>query len=219
MNTEKEAMSRAETYEFLAAIFIQEPDPLTLTKQLQLLKLEAGCPATDSEALIDGIREQYFDCFFMPKMENYIPASESALLDYAANKRFAPPDGPAMKDVLSFYMTTGFDLTQVDAFEPLLDTATPDHVGLELSYMAYLATKEEDAREQGDEESARHWVHWQYGFLAHHLSRWLPQLAAALADKHADFYAAAAAYAADWVKTDLAKLEDILKTDTSHAHH
>ena len=214
MNITDGEISRAEIYSFLAAVFLQEPEPQTLAKQLQVLQLAAAYPPAD-EALADEIRQQYFDSFFVPMSPTYTPPFESTLLDYAAAKRFGPLSGPAMHEVMSLYMTVGFDPSQLDIFEPLQESAMPDHVGFELAYMAYLALQEEAARGRGEEAAAGKWAEWQRNFLAQHLERWLPQLAAALADRQAGFYAAAAEYAAGWVRADLEELQEGLKEGCS----
>ncbi len=215
MNAAEGEISRAEIYSFLAAVFLQEPDPRTLPKQLQVLRLEAGYPLNDREALADEVRQQYFDCFFVPMSAAYTPPFESALLDYAANKRFGPLSGPAAHAVASLYEAVGFEPSALDTFAPLKEIAMPDHIGLELAFMAFLALQEEAARGRGEEPAARKWAVWQKDFLAHHLACWLPQLSAALAERQANFYAAAAAYAAAWVKVDLEELEDGLKEGCS----
>jgi TorA maturation chaperone TorD len=214
MNAEDREISRAEVYSFLAAVFIQEPDRHTLAKQLQVLRPEAGPPAVD-EALVAEIRQQYFDCFFVPMAAGYTPPFESTLLGYAADKSFGPLSGPAAHEVQSLYCAVGFDPAALDTFGPLKEIAMPDHVGFELAYMAYLALQEEAARGRGDQAAARKWALWQRDFLAQHLARWLPRLAEALAARQGGFYADAAAYAAGWVEVDLEELEDGLKEGCS----
>lgn len=214
MNATYGEVSRAEIYSFLAAVFLREPDLQSLAKQLYALQLAADYPPAD-EALVDEIKQQYFDSFFVPMSASYTPPFESTLLGYAADKRFGSLCSPAMHEVMSLYMAVGFDPSQLDIFEPLREIAMPDHIGFELAFMAFLALQEETAHRRGDGEAAEKWAEWQRIFLVQHLSRWLPQLAAALADRQAGYYAAAAQYTADWVQVDLDELQDGLKEGCS----
>lgn len=211
MKAEKGEVSRAEIYSFFAAIFIQEPSLQTLAKQLQLLQLEAKYPLADGSALVETIRQEYFDCFYVPMSSSYTPPFESALSDYSSTKKFGPLAGPANQSVHSFYVATGFNPSELVVFAPLKEFAFPDHIGFELAFMAYLCLQEEAAYERGQQSEAQAWSVWQKGFLSEHLSRFLPQLTEALAERQLGFYAEAAKCASAWVQADLEELEDCFK--------
>jgi TorA maturation chaperone TorD/Pyruvate/2-oxoacid:ferredoxin oxidoreductase delta subunit len=51
----------------------------------------------------------------------------------------------------------------------------PDHVAVELEFMAHLAQREAEAQERGDEEGALAYLRQQEAFLSEHLGRWLPR--------------------------------------------
>jgi TorA maturation chaperone TorD/Pyruvate/2-oxoacid:ferredoxin oxidoreductase delta subunit len=51
----------------------------------------------------------------------------------------------------------------------------PDHVGIELSFMAYLSAREAMAWEAGEEKEAWDLLQKQEAFLREHLGAWLPQ--------------------------------------------
>src|SRR5665647_1408685 len=119
MNAADKDVSRAELYSFIAAVFIQEPNSRTLPLQLQLLQLEAEYPLADSSALVEKIKQEYYDCFFVPMSSGYTPPFESALLDYSRNEQFGPLAGPANQDVLFFYEAVGFRPSDLLLFEPL----------------------------------------------------------------------------------------------------
>lgn len=51
----------------------------------------------------------------------------------------------------------------------------PDHVGIELAFMAHLASREALAWEIGDTDGARNCLSRQASFLQDHLATWLPQ--------------------------------------------
>ncbi len=54
------------------------------------------------------------------------------------------------------------------------DHFLPDHVAVELEFMAQLAEREVEAREQGDEAGALACLRQEEAFLREHLGRWLP---------------------------------------------
>jgi len=55
------------------------------------------------------------------------------------------------------------------------DSVLPDHVGIELAFMAHLASREAAAWENGDTETALEVLVQQDSFLQAHLIAWLPQ--------------------------------------------
>jgi ferredoxin len=50
----------------------------------------------------------------------------------------------------------------------------PDHLGIELAFMAHLAAREGQARDDGDNQGAREYLTRQESFLHDHLIGWLP---------------------------------------------
>jgi TorA maturation chaperone TorD/Pyruvate/2-oxoacid:ferredoxin oxidoreductase delta subunit len=66
----------------------------------------------------------------------------------------------------------------------------PDHVGIELAFMAHLAAREALAWADGDEKTARGYLAQQGSFLRDHLAAWLPQFCSrVLAGRPHDHYA------------------------------
>lgn len=66
----------------------------------------------------------------------------------------------------------------------------PDHVSIELAFMASLAAREAQARDDGDWDKAQHYLAGQESFLQDHLVLWLPQFChRILAGRPLDHYA------------------------------
>ena len=215
MNTAIFQNARTDVYSFLASIFLQEPNEQTLHKQLRLLQIELKYPLAD-RTMMEKIKQEFFDCFFVPVSASYTPPYESALLNYDEKRQFGYLTGPATQEVLAFYQGVQFDPLELSVFEPLKEVSLPDHVGFELAYMAYLCQQEDAAQKRGAASAATMWAVWQKEFLSQHLARWLPKLAKALADRQAEFYATAAEFAASWVNADLGELSEVFEKECSH---
>ena len=83
----------------------------------------------------------------------------------------------------------------------------PDHVAVELEFMAHLARREAKAREQGDEEEALACLRQQEAFLGEHLGHWLPRFCQrVLAAEAHPFYASLAQRTREHVAQDIAQV-------------
>jgi TorA maturation chaperone TorD len=81
----------------------------------------------------------------------------------------------------------------------------PDHVSVELEFMARMAAREAEDLEAGDAEAASRSRHIQKEFLETHLGRWLPQFCGHAAE-HAElnFYRELARLAGHFLDSELA---------------
>ncbi len=122
---------------------------------------------------------------------------------------FLEPDGQlggwVSNQVIHAYRTNGFDGVQSE----------PDHIGLELSFLAHLTMKETLALEMGHKDAAAHIHHEQRHFLDGHLLGWLPALVNSIRQENIDFFATVADVALDLVvdhRTDLGPSKGITFT-------
>jgi TorA maturation chaperone TorD/Pyruvate/2-oxoacid:ferredoxin oxidoreductase delta subunit len=84
----------------------------------------------------------------------------------------------------------------------------PDHVGIELAFMAHLAAREADAWADGDGEMARGYLAQQRSFLRDHLTAWLPQFCSrVLAGRPHARYADLACRVEAFVRDDVDRVE------------
>lgn len=86
--------------------------------------------------------------------------------------------------VQASYARAGFDVAFADA--------SPDHMGYELAFLAFLCGAEADALEDDLPETAALMRQHQADFLAAHLLRWLAPFTVAITRQGAPFYAALA---------------------------
>jgi len=87
------------------------------------------------------------------------------------------------------------------------DHFLPDHVAVELEFMAHLVRREADARGRGDEDQALACLRQQEAFLGEHLGRWLPCFCQrVLAGEAHPFYASLAQRTWEHVAHDIAQV-------------
>lgn len=112
--------------------------------------------------------------------------------------RVATPPGPLMGppaiEVQAAYAAAGFAVAPQSA-EP------PDHIGLELAFVADLLDRNATARDSGDDETEAAVAGQIHSFCRDHLNRWLPALRDRISASGASpFYAAVARLAANLVE-------------------
>jgi TorA maturation chaperone TorD/Pyruvate/2-oxoacid:ferredoxin oxidoreductase delta subunit len=97
-----------------------------------------------------------------------------------------------------------------EGLAPASQTA-PDHISLELAFMAHLADREEQAWQDDEADQARTYVARQVDFLRDHLGRWVPQFCHRLRVGRAHpYYAELARQVEALVTDDLAGLQSWL---------
>jgi len=210
----KNAVSRQKVYSFLAEIFLQEPTSTHWSEQRQalaeFLKETGETPEfrdsvpEDLAKAVKKVRQEFYDCFFVPMSGHYVPPFESALQNFilGAKKPFGPLNSPEGNHVAKCYAAAGFYPWGLNIFGPLREIRFPDHIGFELAFMAMLCASEILAWEKGRSEDASKWQHAQQKFLKEHLVQWVPQLAQAMHEIAPGYYAEAAKVAEQWVKSD-----------------
>lgn len=187
LSMDENAIERAQGYEFLAGIFLKEPSPeglkvLILWKEaetkeesLKLEKILQGFQTNDPELL--KLKQEYYDLFFVPVSGRYIPPYESAIRGAVRSKKgkmkYGSHWGIPAHQLSDLYENVGFNPKALDIFEPLKETQLPDHLGLELSFMAYLCRLEDKFINEGQE--IRGLRNLQKSILKDHLQEWLPQ--------------------------------------------
>jgi TorA maturation chaperone TorD len=87
--------------------------------------------------------------------------------------------GPVTENVAHFYDSIGF---------PQPDDGNADHMGIELSALAYLCGAESDAHDDDMLHEAHRMIHFQRRFLDEHLLCWLPVLVKAIINQGNTFY-------------------------------
>jgi DMSO reductase family type II enzyme chaperone len=205
------ARSRANVYGLLATVF---QAPLNATKlrgfrdpALVRDLAEAGVALDDSflecdeGALLETLAVDFTQLFHGPRGHN--PPYESV--------QVAGDEGELNSDVTlavrRFYETAGlmFD----DEYREL-----PDHLSVELGFMAELAGREAEAREAGDVSGVKRRVRDQYAFIQGHLSRWVPAFGKLVAKSaESSFYREFARLLTEFIEVELSAFAQVRYSD------
>jgi TorA maturation chaperone TorD len=160
------AKGRGNVYHLLAMLYLKEASPEFLTQikskeiseSLNELDIDFGSIFNNKsqEELIDELSQEYAALFIVP---GGIPPYESVRLKDLLNQE------PAWKTE-EFYKRCGLIIKE--------DCKTfPDHLGMELEFMAYLSDKESTAWEEKDEKAAAEWNNLQKEFFSNHINKWV----------------------------------------------
>ena len=164
------ATERSELYGFLATIFREELSPENLrrvrsTEFMQALgdagvDLDSDIAQRPEAELLDEMAVEYTALFLGPgghvsPHESVHAESDGALW------------GRSTGEVKRYIESAGF------AYDPE-DHGMPDHISVELEFMATLAGKEARAFRDGDYGAASNCLKYQKEFLADHLGAWGP---------------------------------------------
>lgn len=154
MNRAEQARARASSYELLALGF--GPPSAELAAALSEAEARFSLPALDLPVLIP----EYHRLFVGPAR---LPAPPYESVYREGWQVF----GETTLEVKRRYAEAGYTLDP--SFIEL-----PDHVAVELAFMALLAEEEAKAWEAQDTAAASAWLARERTFLDDHLSRWLP---------------------------------------------
>ncbi len=175
----------------LAHVCLNETEGQPLDKKLS--QALAGYPFEDYESL-------YITTFDVGAPQPPCPPNEGSYRD-------GVPRAKVLLQVAGFYEHFGLRMSTEEGKHEL-----PDHLSAELEFMHFLAFKEAQARESGDDELVQGYVLAQRDFLTRHLTVWFPKFADKLnTPTGCPAFAIIAATAAVFFEQDLAFLRGCLK--------
>lgn len=172
------AAERAQLYRLLAAVFGHEPRRELLDRlrheTVQTLLSRSGLDlgeeffAGPSGPLQDELAEEYTRLFLGPG--KHISPHESVQLRRGSGTLW----GEETVLVKRFIEAAGFD------FEHDFN-GIPDHISVELEFLAKLAEAEAGAWAAGDGAGAANILEWQRDFISRHAGKWMPGFCAKVA--------------------------------------
>lgn len=133
----------------------------------------------DSESLSE-VENRYQRLFGPTPSFNPIPLNETSYLVPGAEET-----GWVLASVERHYSSVGIELTSASG-------NIPDHIAVELEFVAYLCGCEADAWVSKDFKGARRMQERQRRFLDRHTSKWIPILFREISARDDDFFTAAA---------------------------
>ncbi len=199
------ARERSGLYGFLAEVFRAEPSPdlLHRIKDADFAKVLAAAGAHLGEelarqregVLLEDLAVEYTRLFLGPG--RHVRPYAATYLDGAG----ASLCGPTTVWVRDFMERAGFALAPGHR-------NLPDHVFVELEFMARMAAREAEAVAAGDTATANRSRRIQREFLETHLGRWMPRFCGCAAE-HAElsFYRELARLAGHFLDSELASFD------------
>ncbi len=189
-NTKAEtAQARSKVYALLAEVFRAEPDKALVERMMSPefreplgergYSLGREFDDRTPDQLAEDLAVEYTRLFIGPGPRLSPHESVHRVAD---NPEEGMLWGTETVKVRRFIQATG--LRYEDTF-----TGMPDHISAELELMQKLAERESEAWGEGAEEDARWCAMVQRRFFDEHLSRWVPEFCAKVADRaEMDFY-------------------------------
>lgn len=181
------AQARADIFRFLSQMLVQVPEQESMDTILNETLLTAlqeifSCEAVrELQSLKDGwlnewelkdVRQDYWGLFEVPG-KRYLAPYESVYRKEGQDKRGRPVGrlfGASTSEVLHNYWEVGMQVSH-----EFLDL--PDHIGVEVEFVGYLAAQEAAAWEAGDEAQAEAYQERQNVFMREHLGLWVEEVA------------------------------------------
>lgn len=216
------AAAREAVYTYLSVAFCKPPS-LRLTQSLTSELFLAGaehlfsakvaralreCAASIGDGTVweNRARQEFMDLFKVPGAQSVL-AYEAAFRDSheIAGKRITGLlQGPSTVAVKQWYRLAAAEIS--DDYKDL-----PDHIGLELNYLAHLCKKEREFIESGDQTRLTRAREMQRDFLAGHVVGWIGQLRDKILEKtRHPFFQGIAELAVEFTHRDLDALETLL---------
>ncbi len=172
VNSARTAIEVSHLYGFLAALYRREIDAAMLdqlrSKEIRASLREAGVElgesfeGADEAALLEALAVEYTALFLGPG--EHISPHESVHAEGGGGSLW----GDETVAVRRFIQEAGFEYSEDY-------DGVPDHISVELEFMAEAARREAIAWEEGDAAMAANCLEFQREFLNEHLGKWVPQ--------------------------------------------
>ncbi len=201
-----EANSRARLLGLLALLFRDQPSS-TLLEQLRETELQAVFAELDVDLgedfrklpvgqLAEQLAVEFTELFLLP---GYLISPHESV-QVPGGKGLLR--GPETTYVANYYRAAGFKLDETTPLEP-------DHLSIELEFIAHLATLEADCLRQQDSATAQDIRCYQKDFLQRHLGRWSTVFLNKVADATKEpFYREIALLTRDFLVQEQARLNE-----------
>lgn len=217
----EEAESRRVVYSLLAQVFRTEPqsDFLRQLRRPEFLELFEDCEVDPFRDIKKGQEDsaceilaiEYARLFLGPGPHT---SPHESVLKNAASSVLNGPQTAAVRD---FIANAGFDYEEGFA-------GLPDHLSVELEFLAHLTAAEAAAWAEDAGERGRNAQSWQYSFITQHLGTWANSFVVKVTEQEPHtFYGASAlllkeflSWEVEFLEAELREIHSILKTETDH---
>jgi TorA maturation chaperone TorD len=205
------AEARMNTYAYLSQAFLSEPTEELVsgfTDEALISGLPEGEQDDDTHPLrrfaasyegdIDSLVQDFEALFVVPIRGAYVAPFASVFLTGMVGQE-------PTRAVKRFYQEAGLEVEEGFA-------EAPDHVGMELEFMAMLCLRETTGLKADDEQEVRNALTLERRFLRDHVLPWIPQLSEEILIKGTtDFYKGVSRFMKDYVTFDMNLVDDLLE--------
>jgi TorA maturation chaperone TorD len=209
--------SRAKAYSFLASMYLRVPTKEVITEFLN------RPPFTIESQGMKMLNEFLSRNKFAPTelLHERLAREHLRLFGGLTYGRSPPPPyesvwrgegklmGKVTASVLRTYNEAGMELASGT-------TEPPDHIGIELSYLSYLCSRQADAHRSRDSTDTARYSRMQYDFLRQHVLRWVPSFCQQIAQADTTgFYRGIAILTKEFLLADSYDVPEELGKDNS----
>lgn len=202
------AQGRGNIYNFLAILFLQKPTEELISKVV-------------SQEVVDNLTRM-FDSSILQELKDFAMTSEKdyqkleleydALFNVPLGK-YVTPNESVYKTGLVWQLPTA-EVNQMykrAGLEVALKEM-PDHIGLELNFLAFLCNREKEMWQKGDLEGALSQLKIEWEFLEKHLSTWVDDLCKNILEKaETNLYKGLAKITRAYVAADFEEVNSLLE--------
>ena len=176
---EKKALMRCSVYSFLSNVFLNEPTKqfARTLKQGQLFqrisefvniqadfdKFEKYLKENEPQKIHELLLSDYRN-LFSSQSEKYVPPYETDYREGLGGQHHGWSD--LSVEVARKYSEAGFEVQP--GYEGM-----PDHIGMELEFMALLCQREMGSWKSQDKDQGIEYLRWEEEFLREHLIKWV----------------------------------------------
>ncbi|HKZ94248.1 MAG TPA: molecular chaperone TorD family protein [Candidatus Bathyarchaeia archaeon] len=176
-----------ETTNVLASVFQDEKQQKTLRELAAYVEL----------ASVGDLKSEFNALFVVPTKGSYTPPYESCFRENKG-KGMGNLWGETTADVAKSYRAAGYEATNLQG------VFAPDHIGVELAFIAKLCHDILQSFENKDFEQARKREELRKSFLREHISQWIEDFSRAVGTSSSSvFYRRLSALTVDLIHSDL----------------
>ena len=125
------------------------------------------------KASVEDLRDEFNSLFVVPSKRSYVPAYESSFRERQGDE-MGNLWGKTTGDVAKLYREAGYEASKLQG------VCAPDHVGIELAFIAKLCADTMQCLKNNDQEKADSIGLLRKTFLEQHLSKWIEDFSNAL---------------------------------------
>jgi len=200
-----EAAQRSQGYWLLSRLFLEVPTPAGLAELRDLLRNSAADAALLNAGVEDALADPDAAAVAFTRYLCIGDRGHSEPLPFESHVREGSLPGENTLHVAALMAGAGYEDVAPGA-------VSPDHLGAELRFMAFLCHAEHRARQDRDGAEVHAKLQLQQSFLHSHLGQWAPAYCSGLAGRAVNAYVRAiAAVTASTISGEIALIDELCR--------